>query len=665
MAIGAVRVANDDREASPAVAEALHDESVPAWVPRVATAAAVVPILVAAIRAVGRGWAPYGDEAYFSVRAWDVFSRNFPLLGTASSGSGRMTERAINHPGPLQFDLLAVPVRALGHTVGTAMGQALLNTVAVVLVAWLVHRVAGRVATTVTMAGVALLVWSMGSEVLYRPWGPYAVVLPFVLYLVAVWCSVAGDRVALVVAVVAGTYCVQTNLSYALLVPGLAALAAGATVLRLVRRDGTSAADAAARRATARGAAVAVAVGAVVWIQPVIEQLTGRQHNLSALILSAGGGGATPGLGPAVRRVAQTVALPRAWLPPTFSSPPYSMTPPPPMSHAAPALAVLVVATALLTWRAHRRESQAIAAAGVTSLAALVLAVITMVRAPLYAGIPFHEILWLWPLGLFVWLVIVLAVMDEWLATERIRFRPRPAAGVACAVALVAGLAALPTRTGVHDPATWAWPSVPAVEDDVLDAVRDKGPILVDIPVPDQAALIGPALLPMLQREQIPFVVSEDSIARTLGERRRYHPGDARWQLTVVGHPNTRPPAGHDLVAQWSAASDADWSEYERLRADLRATLAAEGFPLAPGGTERVVDAGRADLLPLIENARSDPDPVLDGQMLDLLLNWIPAVADGPVIDAEQLPTESITRWIELWNTVSANSVRIYFGPVE
>jgi hypothetical protein len=143
------------------------------------------------------------------------------------------------------------------------LGQALINAVAVELMAWLVHRLLGRVVATVAMAGCALLVWSMGSEVLYRPWGPYAVVLPFTLYLVAVWGSVAGDRVALVVAVVAGSYCVQTNLAYALLVPGLAALAAGATVFRLLPRGDTSAAGAAARRATARGAAVAVA--ALVW----------------------------------------------------------------------------------------------------------------------------------------------------------------------------------------------------------------------------------------------------------------------------------------------------------------------------------------------------------------------------------------------------------------
>src|SRR4029453_7116670 len=230
-------VAREDLEVSRA-GTAPSDDGVPAWAPLAAMAAAVVPILVAVVRTLWRGWAPYGDDALFSVRAWDVLSRNVPLLGTASSGTGRVTERAINHPGPLQLDLLALPVRTLGHATGTAVGQALINVVALGLLAWLVHRLLGRLATTVAIAGCALLVWSMGSEVLYRPWGPYAVVLPFALYLVAVWASLAGDRVALMVPGGAGSYCLQTNLAYALLVPGLAALVVAATVLRLVHPSG-------------------------------------------------------------------------------------------------------------------------------------------------------------------------------------------------------------------------------------------------------------------------------------------------------------------------------------------------------------------------------------------------------------------------------------------
>ena len=60
---------------------------------------------------------------------------------------------------------------------------------------------------------------------LYDPWSQYAPLLPFALFVVAVWCAVAGDLVALPIMVVAGSYALQTHLSYSLLVPGLAGFA--------------------------------------------------------------------------------------------------------------------------------------------------------------------------------------------------------------------------------------------------------------------------------------------------------------------------------------------------------------------------------------------------------------------------------------------------------
>ena len=632
------------------------------WAPVIAAAMAILPILVAPIRANRRGWVPYGDDAYFSVRAWDVFSRHIPLLGTSSSGTGRVTQQGINHPGPLQFDLLAVPVRLLGHDLGTVVGQALINAAALAVLAWLCSRLLGRAGATVALAGCALLVWSMGSEVLYRPWGPYAVVLPFLLFLVAVWCSLAGDRVALVVVVVAGSYCLQTHLSYALLVPGLVLLAAGWTIARFVRPAGGPDGAEAARRALRRGAGLAVLVGAAAWTQPVIDQLTGR-GNLAALARSAGGGAATPGLGPSIRRLAQTVALPPAWLPPTFSTPPGPMDPPPPMGTAAPALALLAGVTAVLAWRAARRGSHVVAAGGVTSLAALVLGLATLVRSPLFAGIPIHQILWLWPLGLLAWLVMAVALVDE---VAALRTRPRLLAGAACAVAVIAGVAAVPTRAGIHEPFAWARQGVRAIEDDVVDAVRGKGPILVEMPHSDATTLLGPAMLPALQREGIPFLVRDDTFVRTLGERRRFEVGDAAWQLTFAGEPDPEPPGPqHRLVARWTDLSDEVLSEFDRLDTELRSALVATGVPLLPGGAERVADAGFGDILPVIENARSDPDEVLEGQALHALVTWVPILTDAPVVDADRFPVDSVLQWIELREMMGNRHLSVYLGPVE
>jgi hypothetical protein len=630
--------------------------------PLLAAAAAAVPILVAAVRAHRRGWAPYGDDAYFTVRAWDVFSRDIPLLGTYSSATGRVAARAINHPGPLQFDLLAVPVRVLGPGLGTAAGQALINAAAVALVAVLVNRLLGRTGATFAMAASALLVLSMGSEVLYRPWGPYAAVLPFLLFLVAVWCGLAGDPVALPVAAVAGSYCLQTHLSYSLLVPGLVLLTAGWTILGLVRPTATSPRGE-GKRATARWGAVAVIAGAVCWTQPVIQQVVGPgAGNLSALARSAGNDNVTPGLAMSIRRLGQTVALPPAWLPPTFSRPGTALDVPPGLGTAGLALAVLVVATAVVGWRAARRASWAVAAGCATSLIAIGLGLATLLRMPADIGLPPHQLMWLWPLGALAWLAIAVAAVDELAARE---LRTRLLAGAALAVALVAGAAALPTRAGAHEPFGWAVAGVHAVEDDVVEAVRGKGPVLVDIPYSKSAALIGPALLPALQREGISFLVRDDGYVQTLGEPRRYEPGEAAWRLTITGQSDPQPPGPEDrLVATWTGFQPGDGPELERLTRELRSALRATGLPLVPGAADRLRDEGLHNIVDLVENARSDPDAVLEAGALTFLDTWFVAVSSEPLIDADRFPVELIPRWTELTDSAQNHQISVYLGPV-
>ena len=73
-------------------------------------AVAAVPIVVAAARAVNRGWYPLGDNALYALRARDVLTSNHPLIGTWTSAS-LASGIDLNHPGPLLFDLLAAPAR--------------------------------------------------------------------------------------------------------------------------------------------------------------------------------------------------------------------------------------------------------------------------------------------------------------------------------------------------------------------------------------------------------------------------------------------------------------------------------------------------------------------------------------------------------------------------
>ena len=72
---------------------------------------------MATVRALARGWQPLGDNGILLVRARDVGTAHHPLLGPWTSAS-QLLDMDVNNPGPLYFDLLALPVRLLGPWVG-------------------------------------------------------------------------------------------------------------------------------------------------------------------------------------------------------------------------------------------------------------------------------------------------------------------------------------------------------------------------------------------------------------------------------------------------------------------------------------------------------------------------------------------------------------------
>lgn len=398
---------------------------------RLATFAAVAPILVAAVRGALDGWTPTGDDAFSGIRAWDVFTKDIPLLGTWSSAS-TYTTLDVSHPGPIHFDLLAVPVRVLGHGAGTAIGMGLINAFAVLGIAWLLHRLQGPAATAAGMGLTACLTWAMGSEMLYDPWNPYATLLPFACFLVAVWGIAAGDRAALLVTVVAGSYVLQTHLSYSILVPGTALVGIAVLAVRLWRRRRADReAWPARRRQVLRWGGGAVALGLVLWLQPIIQQFTtDEQGNLTGLLRSATDEGVrTPGLGRTLRAVGGTLAVPPAWLPPSYADPSFEIDGSGhPTWLAALGLAVLALLLAVLGRRAQRRGSTTMALGALVGLVTMALGLLTALRAPIVFEMVPTYFRWMWPMGLFLWLLVAVALLDE-AAAWYARRSPAPAEG--------------------------------------------------------------------------------------------------------------------------------------------------------------------------------------------------------------------------------------------
>jgi hypothetical protein len=284
------------------------------WVVLAATGA-VLPVVAATGRALRRGWIPLWDNAYPALRAWDVFSTDPPLLGTRSrAGDFGDAVRATNHPGPFEFEVLAPWVRLLGPSHGTAVGIAALNVACVGVVAWLCHRRAGALGAALSLAAMAGLEWSMGSEMLFDPWPPYAGLLPLAAFLVAAWSAAEADPVGLPVLAVAGSFALQVHVGFVVLVVGLAAVAVTLALLR--------AGPGQPRRRLIRWMVAAAGMALVCWIPPLVEELRGGTGNLTALWRSLGQGGSTRvPLGMTFDLVGSVVALPPWWLPPSFEHP--------------------------------------------------------------------------------------------------------------------------------------------------------------------------------------------------------------------------------------------------------------------------------------------------------------------------------------------------------
>jgi hypothetical protein len=251
------------------------------WLVALSVVAALAPIVVATVRAIARGWIPPSDDAIFALRAHDVFTHNTPLLGPVSSVS-LTAGRVVNHPGPLFFDALAIPERLFGLASGAAIGTALVNCLAVIGIALVARRRGGPVLVVMSMGAAAILGWAMGSEILFEPWQPHILILPFLCLLVLVWSLSCGDLALLPWTVVVASFILETHLSYVVLVPVLAlwGLVGLALELRRRRRD-ESEAWPALRKRTWRTLGIAGGVLFVCWLQPLIEQVTATRGNFT------------------------------------------------------------------------------------------------------------------------------------------------------------------------------------------------------------------------------------------------------------------------------------------------------------------------------------------------------------------------------------------------
>ena len=235
------------------------------------------------------------------------------------------------------------------------------------------------------MVVTAALCWTMGSELLYDPWQPHTLVLPFLLLLMLVWSLGCGDVYALPWVVGVASLVVQTHLSYALLVPALVLWGGAALAFSLWRaRRRRPAAWPRQRRRALRSLAISLGVLALCWIQPVIEQFTSDgRGNLSRLVeTSRDSGVATAGFGYATKAVASVLSLAPFWFRPSFDETFFDedVWRPPGLGIAAASLALLAVVLGVALVVAWRRRDRTAAFALATAVVATVIGFATVAR---------------------------------------------------------------------------------------------------------------------------------------------------------------------------------------------------------------------------------------------------------------------------------------------
>lgn len=621
--------------------------------------AAVVPIAVATARAINRGWIPVGDDAFFTVRARDVFTLDdLPLLGTWSSASLSAVQN-LNHPGPLLFDVLALPAK-LGGGTGLAIGAALINAVSLLGIAIIGYRRGGAVVGAVAVAVGAVLAWSMGSEVLFEPWQPHVLLLPFLFFVTLVWAVACGDLVALPWAVGVGSFVVQTHLSYAILVPllGVWAIVGVAFVLRAAKRRDPSSWPALRGRVIRIGM-ITAAVSVVCWLQPLIEQFTGDgDGNLTRLVRHARDSNVkTVGVRFGTRAVASVVSLPPWWLRPSFENTfsPQEGWRPPSLLLASGSLLVVAGVLAWCWWGARRGRDRVASRIIMTAAVALVCALISAGRTPTTVfGTEPHVFRWTWPVAAFVVLAIAVALVRRFA-------RLSVAITGGCAlVAVTVGILNLPTSSQGGGPNTqqYAIPAIRGLDRD-MGALKKDGPLLIDDPFKAFANPYAAAVLAELQDRNIPFVAKDATLVRQLGPGRRYNGHNARNELLLrTGDDALTPLPGSRLAARGSGLTIDEQRELSRLRRQISEYLAA--------GRLHLNRAGRAALargeLPVLQSqeqsgAGVDPQAVLDSRELIRVVDRREAVLHGMWADR-------FARYAVLQKKFDTETVALFVRPL-
>lgn len=493
------------------------------------TAIVCIPIITAVMRALREDWFPIGDNALLFIRTRDVLTDHHPLLGSWTSASLSVGQN-MNNPGAMYDWLIAPFAHALPPDAAAAIGVGTVNLALVVGISAVSHRIGGWELQRWVLLVVALLLWSMGSELLIDIWQPNAMVLViFALLIVAVGLAI-GDDALLPWAAILVSLLLQTYLSVAYIFVFLVLGTIGARIWLRPPKIGD--------RPSLIPISLTAGVLAVLWAPSVYEQLAGSgEGNISRLLANSSGGDVTLGTANAIRIAGSVAALPPWWgrqgytttVPVTRLEPDgrtLDIAGLSPLWVALVGFALVISLLVGLTIAMRRRGDVVHVAAGVIAIVVLIGSVLSLGQLTIGAvGLSPHHARWLWPLTAFVHLVIVVSAIDLWRASRDAPSRrqlDRVLGGIVAALIAIVTVLNIPFHAQPSGP-TFEYRSMPTMRriEPSLAELDGFGPVLFDVSNVRIFEPYSSTMMMWMQERGIEFRVDDDIMVRQLGESRR------------------------------------------------------------------------------------------------------------------------------------------------
>jgi hypothetical protein len=382
-----------------------------AWALTLATGlAAAVPVIVATVKAVHDGWVPGADQAIIATRAYDVFTSHPPLVGQYTL-AGLITGAVTHSLGPMLFWLLAIPAH-FGSAASMTWTMGALNTLSIIGVVALARRRGGLVLMFAAGVAVALMCQSLAAETFHDVWNPSAGLFPFTLEIFVCWSLACGEYRLLPLAALVASFVVQTHLMYLPPAAGLMAVGLAGLVLSTWSRARSREAGqpAPGRRSLLAWSIAAIAVLALCWSAPVIDELRERPGNMTLVVRSATARRATLGAGVGWHAVARAVGVQPWWLhePSDRWVRKYDVRATPSGAAVDSCLALLAaLALAMVVGLAHRRRDVATGALiGFVLCGTLAAVAASTPSSPVLSATLGYTMWWGSQVGMWVWLML-------------------------------------------------------------------------------------------------------------------------------------------------------------------------------------------------------------------------------------------------------------------